>query len=148
MIYKISFSYFQCNSNYSYFHFEDQNSIQGVPTEWISKLQGQDYCHFPDKNLNPSKLVKKMKSVDPSWLLHPCTIKDKASSYEMMLQLEKDFLHSTDCQDSEKSEISDLEEISDDEMVALLPMAKRKNLQIFLFILMIMMKPIKQFFQK
>ena len=108
--------------------FTEENSIQGVPTEWISKLQDGYYCRFPDKNLNPSKLVKKMKSVDLSWPLHPCIIKDTASSYELMLQLENDFLLSTtDCQDSEKSEISDLEEISGDEIIPLPPMAKRKK---------------------
>ena len=44
-----------------------------------------------------------------------------------MLQLENEFLVSIDCQDSEKSEISELEEISDEEMISLPPIAIRKK---------------------
>ena len=67
-------------------HFTEENSIQGVPSAWLTKVLGKDFCHFPEKNLNPSKLVKKMKAVDKSWPLHPCIIKDTASSYNAAIR--------------------------------------------------------------
>ena len=68
--------------------FYEENSVEGVPKNWVRKCSdGKSYCYWPSQfNKNKiSKLVKDLAPLSKTWKVYPCTIKAEAIDYQSML---------------------------------------------------------------
>ena len=68
--------------------FDDENSVEGVPSSWIKKLGNQTYCYWPPRHskdrLNIYNLIRKEITASTDWNLLTCRIKCETESFKDM----------------------------------------------------------------
>lgn len=71
---------------YSIIYFLEVNSVESVPSSWVTKVGQSTYCYWPNKKAagGISNLIKKCVPHDTTWNLIKCTLVFKAVTYQEM----------------------------------------------------------------
>ena len=59
-----------------------ENSVQDVPSSWVTKIEDNSYCYWPKDDAKASKLKKKCTPPQTDWKLVPCVVKKEVASFE------------------------------------------------------------------
>ena len=86
---------------FSVVHFFQEDTIEGVPTQWLCKLGNDMYCYWPDKH-GVTSLIKRCVPCNKSWQLVKCTVKYTAETYEEMREKCKMAIYSTANENTEE----------------------------------------------
>lgn len=73
---------------FSIVSFKEENAVEGVPSSWVTGVEGKMFCFWPTKSeqlkLNMSNRIKRLEKPSVNWNLIACEVKAKVNSYEQM----------------------------------------------------------------
>ena len=110
---------------YSVVHFYQEDTIEGVPSNWITKLGNEQFCYWPGKN-GVTSLIKRCVPYNKSWELVKCIVKYTADSYEDMREKCKLAVYSTAAENSDEEQHRVISSESDDVQIPSPPTKRKK----------------------
>lgn len=109
------------------FQTEKGTPVEGVPTSWLKTVNHETYCYWPKKD--PSQLIRRYVTADPSWKLFKCKVLSKAATYEQMTKQRKESMELTLEQDTENSAVEESSGTEEDIPIQPSSSQKRKTNQ-------------------